>query len=76
MLIKHMKRDGLIVAERNPGDRRFVSASLTDKGYEILRQAMLVAREIVDQVMSSIIVDNAPLLQKLLRTLSRMRNTA
>jgi len=76
MLIKHMKRDGLIVAELNPGDRRFMNVSLADKGYEILRQAMLVAREIVDQVMSSIIVDNAPLLQKLLRTLSRMRNTA
>jgi DNA-binding MarR family transcriptional regulator len=68
-LIKRMKRDGLIVAERNPRDRRFVSVSLTDKGYEILRQAMLVAREIVDQVMSSISVDDALLFEKSLRTL-------
>lgn len=69
MLIKRMKRDWLIVAERNPRDRRFVSVSLTDKGYEILRQAMLVAREIVDQVMSSISVDDALLFEKSLRTL-------
>jgi len=64
------------VAELNPGDRRFMNVSLADKGYEILRQAMLVAREIVDRVMSSISVDNAPLFEKSLSTLSRMRNTA
>jgi len=64
-----MKRDGLVVAERNPKDRRFVSVSLTDKGREVLMQAMLVAREIVDQVMSSISVDDALLLEKSLRTL-------
>jgi len=68
-LTKRMKRDGLVVAERNPKDRRFVSVSLTDKGREVLMQAMLVAREIVDQVMSSISVDDALLLEKSLRTL-------
>ena len=68
-LIERMKRDGLIRTERNPRDRRFVNVSLTDKGREVLMQAMLVARESVDQVMSSISVDDALLLEKSLRTL-------
>ena len=68
-LIERMKRDGLIRTERNPRDRRFVNVSLTDKGREVLMQAMLVAREIVDQVMSSIGKDDALLLEKSLRKL-------
>jgi len=63
-LIERMKRDGLIKPERNPRDRRFVNVSLTDKGREVLMQAMPVAREIVDQVMSSISEDDALLLEK------------
>jgi DNA-binding MarR family transcriptional regulator len=68
-LIERMKRDGLIRTERNPRDRRFVNVSLTDKGREVLTQAMPVAREIVDQVMSSISEDDALLLEKSLRAL-------
>jgi DNA-binding MarR family transcriptional regulator len=73
-LIERMKRDGLIRTERNPRDRRFVSVSLTDKGREVLRQAMLVAGEIVDQVMSSISEDDALLLEKSLRALRQNAN--
>ena len=68
-LVGRMKRDGLIRTERNPGDRRFVNVSLTDRGREVLMQAMPVAREIVDQVMSSISEDDALLLEKSLRAL-------
>jgi DNA-binding MarR family transcriptional regulator len=68
-LIKRMKRDGLIVAERNPRDRRFVNVSLTGKGREVLMQAIPVAREIVDQIMSSMSEDDALLLEKSLRVL-------
>jgi DNA-binding MarR family transcriptional regulator len=68
-LIRRMKRDGLIVAERNPRDRRFVSVSLMDKRREVLMRAMLVAREIVDQLMFSVSVDDALLLEKSLRAL-------
>ncbi len=68
-LIERMKRDGLIRTERNPRDRRFVNVSLTDKGREVLMQAMPVAREIVDQVMSSISEDDALQLEKSLRVL-------
>ena len=68
-LTERMKRDGLIRTERNPRDKRVVNASLTDKGREVLIQAMPVAREIIDQVMSSISEDDALLLEKSLRTL-------
>jgi MarR family 2-MHQ and catechol resistance regulon transcriptional repressor len=68
-VVERMKRDGLIRTERNPRNRRFVNISLTDKGREVLTQAMPVAREIVDQVMSSISEDDALLLEKSLRAL-------
>ncbi len=68
-LIERMKRDGLIQAERNPKNRRFVNVSLTDKGREVLMLAMPVAGEIVDQAMSSINEDDALLLEKSLRAL-------
>ena len=68
-LIERMKRDGLIRTERNPRDRRRVNVSQTNKGQKVLTQAMLAAREIVNQVMSSIGEDDALLLEKSLRTL-------
>ncbi len=68
-LVERMKRDGLVRTERNPRDRRFVNVSLTDKGRKVLMQAMPAAREIVDQVMSSISEDDALLLEKSLRAL-------
>ena len=46
-----------------------MNVSLTDKGREILMQAMLVAREIVDQVIFSIGEDDALLLEKSMRAL-------
>ena len=68
-LVNRMKREGLITAERNNRDRRFVNITLTDKGREVLGQAMPVAREIVNQVMSSTTEGDAILLEKLLRVL-------
>ena len=69
MLVDRMKRDGLVRTERNQRDKRLVHVSLTDKGLEALTQAMPVAREIVDQVMSSITEGEAVLFEKLLRVL-------
>ena len=68
-LVNRMKREGLVTAERNNRDRRFVNITLTDKGREVLGQTMPVAREIVDQVMSSTTEGDAILLEKLLRVL-------
>ncbi len=68
-LIDRMKRDGLVRIERNIKDKRFVNVSLTAKGRKVLKQAMPVAREIVNQVMLSISEGDAIPLEKSLRVL-------
>ena len=68
-LIDRMKKEGLVTSERNNKDRRCVNIILTEKGQEVLMQAMPVAREIVAQVMSSIKDRDTLLLEKLLRGL-------
>lgn len=68
-LINRMKEDGLLNTERDERDHRFVKITITDKGEEFLHQAMPVAQEIVNQVMSSISQDNALQLEKLLKVI-------
>ena len=68
-LVDRMRQDGLVTAERDSSNRRLVNVALTDKGQEVLSQAMLVAREVVNQVMLSIDEGDAALLEKHLRTL-------
>jgi len=68
-LIDRLKRDGLVGVERNNRDRRFVSVTLTAKGRKVLKQAIPVAREIVNRVMLSISEDSAVPLEKSLRVL-------
>ena len=65
-LVKRMQRDGLVKVERNESDRRFVNIMVTDKGKSLLDKAMPVAREVVNQAMSSISERDAILLEKLL----------
>ncbi len=68
-LINRMKRDGLVRVERNNRDKRFINVSLTAKGRKVLKQAMPVAREIVNRVMLSISEGDAVPLEKSLRVL-------
>ncbi|MFC1959035.1 MarR family winged helix-turn-helix transcriptional regulator, partial [Chloroflexota bacterium] len=68
-LVNRMRKEGLVTADRNTSDKRSVDITLTDKGREVLSQAMLVAKEVVDQVMSSLSEGNATLLEKTLRVL-------
>jgi len=68
-LVDRMKQEGLVRAERNSRDKRFVDITLTDKGRKVLSQVTPVAREIVNQVMSSISEGDAVLLEKRLRVL-------
>ena len=68
-LVDRLERDGLVRVERNNRDKRFVNVSLTAKGRKVLKQAMPVAREIVDRVMSSISEGEAISLEKSLRVL-------
>jgi len=68
-LVDRMKRDGLVTTERHSSDKRLVNIILTDKGREVLNQAMPVARKIVNHVMSSLTEADAALLEKELRVL-------
>ncbi len=68
-LIDRMKRDGLVRVERNNRDKRFFSVSLTAKGRKVLKQAMPVAREIVNRVMLSISEGDAVTLENSLRVM-------
>lgn len=68
-LVRRMKRDGLITAERDSSNKRQVNINLTTKGREVLSQAMPAAKEVVNQVMLSITESDAALLQKQLRIL-------
>ncbi len=68
-LVSRMRRDGLVVAERNSSDKRLVNINLTDKGRKVLSQAIPVAREVVSQVMLSMTEGDAALLGEKLRIL-------
>jgi len=68
-LIERMKQDGLVTTERNSNNKRLVNVTLTNKGQEVLSQTMPVAKEVVNQVMSSISEDDATLIEKLLKVL-------
>ena len=68
-LVSRMKRDGLVTTERNSNDKRLVNIKLTNKGREARNQAILVAKEIVDEMMLSIAEGDVALLKEKLRTL-------
>jgi DNA-binding MarR family transcriptional regulator len=68
-LISRMKREGLVATEHDSSDRRFVNVEMTDKGREVLSRATPVAREVVNQVMSSMTEGDAALLKEKLRIL-------
>jgi len=70
-LVNRLEKDGLVRAERNDKDRRFVNIILTDKGRKVLTQATPVAWDIVNQVMLSIGEGDALLLEKALGVLRR-----
>ena len=68
-LVERMRKDGLVITERNASDKRVLNVALTDKGREFICRAMPAAREVVNQVMLSITEGDATLLEKLLRVL-------
>ena len=68
-LVARLERDGLVRTERDAKDRRFINVTLTAKGRMVLKGAIPVAREIVDQVMLSIGEDDTALLEESLRLL-------
>ena len=70
-LIRRLEREGLVRANRNEKDKRFVNINLTDKGRQVLAQTTPAAQEIVDHVMLSISEGDAIRLEKLLEVMRR-----
>jgi DNA-binding MarR family transcriptional regulator len=70
-LIKRMRQEGLVEAERDSNNKRYVNVTLTDRGREALKLVTPAARQVTDQVMSSISEGDALLLEKLLKVLRR-----
>jgi DNA-binding MarR family transcriptional regulator len=70
-LINRMKQDGLLDVKRDERDKRFLKITLTDRGREVLREAMPAAQQVVDQLMSSISQDDALSLEKVLKVIRR-----
>jgi DNA-binding MarR family transcriptional regulator len=68
-LVERMEQGGLVRTERDVRDRRFVNVALTEKGRKVLAQAIPVARDIVEQVMSSITEADTIVLKKSLASL-------
>jgi DNA-binding MarR family transcriptional regulator len=58
-----MKREGLINAGRQTNNKRYVNIELTDKGREVANQAIPIAKEIIEQIMSSMTKDDVALLK-------------
>lgn len=68
-LIRRMRKDGLIITEPHSTDRRSINVILTDRGREVLAQTLPVAKEIINQVMTSMAGDDTLSMEKSLRVL-------
>lgn len=68
-LITRMKAEGLVITERDTGDKRCVYVILTDKGRDVFQKASVVAYDIIKRVMSGIGKREAAQLDRLLKIL-------
>ncbi|MFC1929785.1 MarR family winged helix-turn-helix transcriptional regulator [Chloroflexota bacterium] len=68
-LVARLKKDGLVNTERSDIDKRNVNVFLTDKGRMVLNQATPVAKEFIDQIMSSFTETNALKLTQMIEIL-------
>ncbi len=68
-LIRRLMKEGLVLTKPNNRDKRSINVILTDKGREILNQAMLVAKELIDQIMLSFTESDAEKLGQMLEVL-------
>lgn len=68
-LINRMSQEGLVTTTRDTVNKRNVNVTLTDKGREVHKQVMLVAREVVDRVMLSINESDCDWLEKILKVI-------
>ena len=72
-LVARLKEEGLVFTERSDIDKRSVNVFLTDKGRMVLNQAIPVAGELIDRIMSSVTETDA---SNLSQTLEVLRDNA
>ena len=72
-LVARLKKEDLVFTQRSDIDKRNVNVFLTDKGRMVLNQVTPVARELIDQIMSSITETDA---LNLTQTLEVLRDNA
>lgn len=53
-LVRRMKAEGLVTAERSEEDKRFMEVQLTDKGRNLFMKANVIAYDLINRVMSGI----------------------
>ena len=68
-LVARLKKEDLVFTQRSDIDKRNVNVFLTDKGRMVLNQVTPVARELIDQIMSSITETDALNLSQILEVL-------
>ena len=68
-LVDRLQKDGLVGVEPSTKDGRSVQVTLTEKGWQVLRQTRPLSIEIVKQVMSSMSENSILELEKTLRIL-------
>ena len=68
-LLDRLKREGLVRTRRDSKDRRSINVTITNKGRKVLEQSRLTAKEIVNQVMSSISEEDVAKLEKIAKVL-------
>ena len=70
-LINRMEREGLLESRRDEKDKRFVRIKITDKGRAALKEAMPVAQDVIDRLMSSVSSEDALSIEKVLKAIRR-----
>jgi DNA-binding MarR family transcriptional regulator len=75
-LVDRMRKEGLVTTRRSRADRRVVNVKLTDKGRETLDIAFPLARDIVDQIMSSMDEADIAVFMKKLGIMAQNANDA
>jgi MarR family 2-MHQ and catechol resistance regulon transcriptional repressor len=69
LVIDNLAKQGLVVRENNPNDRRFVSVRLTKDGENLIRQVFPRHAKIAEQVFSSLNEDELEQLGVLMKKL-------
>ncbi|MFC2062649.1 MarR family winged helix-turn-helix transcriptional regulator [Chloroflexota bacterium] len=68
-LVSRLKKEDLVLTEPSDRDKRSISVILTDEGREMLNKAMPVARDIIEQIMSSFTEPDSLKLSQMLEVL-------